>query len=111
MGTGWNFDGIDLYVNSTNVSSADSSFTISAWFANIDSTDKGMTAFQAFEGIWDISFHRTESQLNAGLDKLRGAGVLIESVEPVRNSLEEVFLRAIGGDETPDEAATEAPAA
>jgi ABC-2 type transport system ATP-binding protein len=59
---------------------------------------------------WGVTVTDRE-QLNAGLDKLRGAGVLIESVEPVRNSLEEVFLRAIGGDETPDEAATEVPAA
>jgi ABC-2 type transport system ATP-binding protein len=54
---------------------------------------------------WAITVTDRE-QLNAGLDKLRAAGILIESIEPIRNSLEDVFLRAIGGDEPPE---SEAP--
>jgi len=45
---------------------------------------------------WNLTV-RDRDQLNAVLDRLRRAKVLIESIEPVRNSLEEVFLRAIGG--------------
>jgi ABC-2 type transport system ATP-binding protein len=47
-------------------------------------------------------------QLNAALDRLRREDVLIESVEPVRSSLEEVFLRAIGS--VPDDVAAQAAA-
>jgi len=38
-------------------------------------------------------------ELNAALDRLRSEAVVIESIEPMRSSLEEVFLRAIGGAE------------
>ena len=34
-------------------------------------------------------------QLNAALDRLRGAGVEIEAIEAVRSSLEDVFLQAV----------------
>ena len=43
---------------------------------------------------WNLTVHDRE-QLNAALDRLRQAAVLIDGVEPVRSSLEEVFLRAV----------------
>jgi ABC-2 type transport system ATP-binding protein len=65
---------------------------------------------------WNLTVHDRE-QLNAALDRLRREKVLIESIEPVRSSLEEVFLRAIGGaqkdtaqDTTAEPAATPATA-
>jgi len=45
---------------------------------------------------WIVTVQDRE-QLNAAVDRLRRSEVLIDSVEPVRSSLEDVFLRAIGG--------------
>lgn len=56
---------------------------------------------------WNLTVHDRD-QLNAALDRLRREKVLIESIEPVRSSLEEVFLRAIGGART--DTAAEPPA-
>jgi ABC-2 type transport system ATP-binding protein len=46
-------------------------------------------------GAWNLTVQDRE-QLNAALDRLRRENILIDSVEPVRSSLEDVFLRAIG---------------
>ena len=43
---------------------------------------------------WNLTVHDRE-QLNDALDRLRQAAILIDGVEPVRSSLEEVFLRAV----------------
>jgi ABC-2 type transport system ATP-binding protein len=43
---------------------------------------------------------RDRAQLNAVLDRLRSAPVEIESVEPVKLSLEEFFLQVVGGSES-----------
>lgn len=61
--------------------------------------DGGVDAIEpttAPEGLaaWRLTV-RDRPQLNAALDRLRAAGVEIEAVEPVRSSLEEVFLRAV----------------
>ncbi|MGD8331450.1 MAG: ABC transporter ATP-binding protein [Acidobacteriota bacterium] len=45
---------------------------------------------------WIVTVQDRE-QLNAAVDRLRRGDVLIDSVEPVRSSLEDVFLRAVGG--------------
>jgi len=45
---------------------------------------------------WILTVQDRE-QLNAAVDRLRAGAVLIDSVEPVRSSLEDVFLRAVGG--------------
>lgn len=58
VGDGWFFDGIDLFAHADNVASTDSSFTVSAWFANSPLVDKGAMAFQAPDGVWNMSFHR-----------------------------------------------------
>ena len=42
---------------------------------------------------------RDRAQLNAVLDRLRGASVEIEAVEPVKLSLEEFFIQVVGGTE------------
>lgn len=47
---------------------------------------------------WNLTV-RDRDELNAALDRLRRENILVDGIEPVRNSLEEVFLRAIG-DET-----------
>jgi ABC-2 type transport system ATP-binding protein len=67
--------------------------------ALLDGAIDGLEPITAPAGLaaWILSVHDRE-QLNAALDRLRAAEVLIEGVEPVRSSLEEVFLRAIGGD-------------
>jgi len=79
----------------------------------LDGAISGIEEAKAPAGLaaWTLTVQDRE-QLNAGLDRLRGENVLIESVEPVRSSLEEVFLRAIGGatEEPAPEAATAAPA-
>ena len=38
---------------------------------------------------------RDRAQLNYALDRLRQATIEVEAIEPVRSSLEEVFLRAV----------------
>jgi hypothetical protein len=67
IGTGWKFDGQDLWAYADNVSSADSSYTISAWFANSQVVDKGAMAFEAPQQAWNLSFQRTQGQPRADL--------------------------------------------
>ena len=43
---------------------------------------------------WSVTV-RDVDQLNTAIDRMRGANVLIDGIEPVRSSLEEVFLAAI----------------
>ncbi len=54
-------------------------------------------------GAWNLRV-RDREQLNVAIDRLRRESVLIDSVEPVRSSLEDVFLRAIGS--APEDEAT-----
>ena len=54
---------------------------------------------------WNLTVHDRD-ELNAALDRLRREEILIDGIEPVRSSLEDVFLRAIGGDGTPTERRT-----
>ncbi len=58
-------------------------------------------------GAWNLTV-RDREQLNAAVDRLRVENILIDSVEPVRSSLEDVFLRAIGS--TPGSAPPREPA-
>jgi len=50
---------------------------------------------------WNLTV-RDRDQLNAAIDRLRRENILVDGIEPVRSSLEDVFLRAIddhaGGD-------------
>jgi ABC-2 type transport system ATP-binding protein len=68
--------------------------------ALLDGSISGIEEIKAPVGLaaWKLTVDDRE-QLNAALDRLRREQVLIEGIEPVRNSLEEVFLRAIGGGE------------
>ncbi|MEC8944382.1 MAG: ABC transporter ATP-binding protein [Acidobacteriota bacterium] len=43
---------------------------------------------------WNLTVH-DRAELNRALDRLRLEDILVDSIEPVRNSLEEVFLGAI----------------
>ena len=43
---------------------------------------------------WNLTV-RDRDELNAALDRLRRENILVDGIEPVRNSLEEVFLGAI----------------
>ena len=43
---------------------------------------------------WNLTV-RDRAELNKALDRLRLGNILVDSIEPVRNSLEEVFLGAI----------------
>ena len=43
---------------------------------------------------WNLTV-RDRAELNMALDRLRLENILVDSIEPVRNSLEEVFLGAI----------------
>ena len=51
---------------------------------------------------WNLTV-RDREELNAALDRLRRENILVDGIEPVRNSLEEVFLGAIR-DQTGNEA-------
>jgi ABC-2 type transport system ATP-binding protein len=83
--------------------------------AMLDGSISGIEEAKAPTGLgaWNLTVH-DRVELNAALDRLRRENVLIESIEPVRSSLEEVFLRAISGaqeDTAPEPRATTAPAA
>ena len=65
---GWRYDGVDLLTSSPHVSSAVSSFTIGAWFANSDLIDGGAVAFTGPNGSWNLSFQRTQGEPRADLD-------------------------------------------
>lgn len=43
---------------------------------------------------WRLTL-RDRARLNAALDRIRGGGIEVEAVEPVRSSLEDVFLKAM----------------
>jgi len=81
--------------------------------ALLDGATLGIEEATAPTGLaaWNLLVH-DRHQLNEALDRLRRENVLIESIEPVRSSLEEVFLRAIGGGpkDSAKETATEPPA-
>ncbi len=68
----------------------------------VDAIEEG----KAPEGLaaWHLTVHDRE-QLNAALDRIRHADILIDGVEPVRSSLEDVFIRAVGGTDPDKEAA------
>lgn len=72
VGTGWRFDGEDVYAYIDYLASADSSFTVSAWFANSQAVDKGAMAFQSPFGGWSMSFQRTQGDPNGDLETLNG---------------------------------------
>ena len=71
---------------------------------SVDAIEEG----KAPEGLaaWHLTVHDRE-QLNAALDRIRQADILIDGVEPVRSSLEEVFIRAVGDADSEAESATE----
>jgi hypothetical protein len=73
IGDGWHFDGLTDHVYAPNISSADSSFTVSAWFANVNLDPGGMVALQVDSGFWDLSFRRTGGSPNAALHTETGS--------------------------------------
>jgi hypothetical protein len=81
IGEAWRFNGTTDYVFAENVSSADSSFTISAWYANVDLQDEGMIAFQALSGFWKLGFRRTAGNPFASISTGVGATSWYPSLE------------------------------
>lgn len=72
IGKGWYFDGSDDWLYANSIVSADSSFTVSAWHANVDLASKSMHAMQSLAGFWDISFRRSTVDANASMRTYRG---------------------------------------
>ncbi|MFQ5745552.1 MAG: ATP-binding cassette domain-containing protein [Acidobacteriota bacterium] len=64
--------------------------------AMLDGAVEGIEQVRAPAGLfaWRLTVS-DRSHLNAALDRLRSAAVEIEAIEPVRSSLEEVFLKAV----------------
>ncbi len=54
------------------------------------------TAAHMGEGVFEVRCN-TINELNEMLDQLRSRGVLIESINPRRSSLEDLFIKMIGG--------------
>ncbi len=50
---------------------------------------------------WNLTV-RDRDALNTAIDRLRRENILVDAIEPVRSSLEEVFLRAIDDHASPD---------
>jgi hypothetical protein len=48
------------------------------------------------EGVFEVRCN-TLNELNEMLDQLRARGILIESINPRRSSLEDLFIKMIGG--------------
>ncbi len=65
VGLGWNFNGDSHWVDGDNVSSTDSTFTISAWFACWNLGKDANFAFSAEDGFWHLSAKRNSGQRNA----------------------------------------------
>jgi FlgD Ig-like domain/Concanavalin A-like lectin/glucanases superfamily/Domain of unknown function (DUF2341) len=72
IGSGWNFDGISNWVYSDLVSSADSTYTISAWASRPNGPLSGRLAFQSLDGFWNLSFQRSGSDLHQDLETANG---------------------------------------
>ena len=66
--------------------------------AVLDGTISEIKEVKAAAGLaaWNLTV-RDRDELNAAIDRLRQENILVDGIEPVRNSLEDVFLRAIGG--------------
>ena len=62
IGQGWLFNGETHWIDADNVSSPDSSFTISAWFACSNLNKDANFAFSVEEGFWHLSAKRNGSQ-------------------------------------------------
>lgn len=62
IGQGWLFDGDVDWIDGDNISSADSSFTISGWFACFRRTNDANFAFGAESGFWHLSAIRNGGQ-------------------------------------------------
>lgn len=62
----------------------------------LEGTTEAVEEVRAPVGLhaWRVTLH-DRAHLNGLLDRIRGVGVEIEAVEPVRSSLEDVFLRAM----------------
>jgi hypothetical protein len=72
VGDGWRLDGADLWIYTKNVTSTDSSLTISAWFSNSQAIDSGAAMFTGPLGTWNLSFQRTGGVHNAGCETQNG---------------------------------------
>jgi len=72
IGKGWFYDGVDLWTYANSVSSADSNFTISAWFANDAAADKGAMAFQNNDTVWDMSFQASGGVYRSDMETPNG---------------------------------------
>lgn len=59
VGAGWEFDGQELWCYAPGISTSESSYTISAWFANFPDVDSGALAFQAENTLFRLSFQVT----------------------------------------------------
>ena len=64
--------------------------------ASLDGAVDGIEEATAPAGLhaWRLTV-RDREQLNSAVDRLRSAAVQIEAIEPMRTSLEEVFLKAV----------------
>lgn len=75
IGQGWRFNGTTHWIDGDAVSSTDSTFTISAWFADWDRfSGGGDFAFHVEVGYWHLSVKRNEAQPRA--DYARNGGTI-----------------------------------
>ena len=62
IGRGWRFNGTTNWIDGDAIQSADSSFTISAWFACWNQMQDANFAFSVQQGFWHLSAKRNSSQ-------------------------------------------------
>ena len=72
--------------------------------AEVNDAVRAAAAAVAKAGTWQASTlrfaPRDRAQLNALVDKLRAVPVEIEAIEPVKNSLEQFFLKVVSGEDS-----------
>jgi len=72
IGSAWSFDGVSNWIYSDQISSTDSTYTISAWAAHPNGPLSGRLAFQSLTGFWNLSFQRSGGDLDPDLETADG---------------------------------------
>jgi hypothetical protein len=72
VGRAWRFDNLTDWLYCNSISSPDSSFTISAWYSNVASSQGGTSAFESSTGGWGVAWRRTVGSPHATLETSRG---------------------------------------
>ena len=94
VGQAWRFNGTNHWIDGDAIQSADSSYTISAWFACWNQTRDANFAFSAEEGFWHLSAKRNSQQ---PVPDFAGGGVYTWGPSPLPDTLLHHYAWAMDG--------------